>query len=156
LVFGSYFAFLVGIAAVTILVNSITIGLLVYNFQMAKDGQNYYYGRFRDAVSAVRDHLDSLHADGLISSEYDESYREIELLTMETLPVGWKEIFVPFLEELFDELRNNLESEDSVEWHEQDSGFPAVHPVTQMIGFPGMSRLRWSSSMKPSVDCGSI
>jgi hypothetical protein len=108
LTFGSYFVFLIGIAAVTILANSMTVGFLVYYFQSAKAGRNYYYDKFREAAAILRDHLDSLYDDGLIGSEYDESYREIELLTMERLPVGWKEIFLPFLEELFDELRDNL------------------------------------------------
>lgn len=115
LTFSSYFAFLIGIAAVTILVNSMTMGLLVYYFQSVKAGRNYYYDRFRDATAAFRDHLDDLHSNELISSAYDEPYRDIELLTMDALPVGWKEMFIPFLEELFDELRDNLGSGNEYE-----------------------------------------
>jgi hypothetical protein len=112
LTFNSYFAFLIGIAAVTILVNSMTVGLLLYNFQMAKDERNYYYDKFRDAAAALRGNLDSLHDKGIIGPEYDEPYRDIERLTMEGLPVGWKETFIPFLETLFDELRDNTEPGD--------------------------------------------
>ena len=49
--YGNYFAFLVGTAAVTILVNSITVGLLLYYFQSINDGRKYYYDRFRDSAS---------------------------------------------------------------------------------------------------------
>lgn len=109
LTFSSYFAFLVGIAAVTILVNSMTVGFLLYTFQAANDGRNYYYDKFRDATAAFRECLDSLCDEGLVGSDYDEMFRDIERLDREKLPVGWKEIFVPFLEELFDELRANAE-----------------------------------------------
>lgn len=115
LTFGSYFAFLIGIAAVTILVNSITIGLLVYYFQSVKAGQNYYYDRFRDAAAVLRDYLDSLHENGLISSRYDEPYRDIELLTMKELPVAGNEVFILSLEQLSNELRNDLGPEDDYE-----------------------------------------
>jgi hypothetical protein len=112
LAFGSYFAFLIGVGAVTILVTSMAIGLLIYYFQSAQTGRNYYYDKFRDAAAALRSCLDSLHDDGFIGSGYNERYRDIELLTMENLPVGWKENFIPFLENIFGELRENLRSED--------------------------------------------
>ena len=53
--------------------------------------------------------LTSLCDEGLVGSDYDEMFLDIERLDREKLPVGWKEIFVPFLEELFDELRANAE-----------------------------------------------
>ena len=112
LTFGSYFAFLIGIAAVTILANSVTMGFLLYYFQSIKDERNYYYDRFRNAAVALRQSINLLYDEGLIGPEVDEWYRDIERLTMESLPVGWKETFIPFLEALFDELRDNIETED--------------------------------------------
>lgn len=112
LAFSNYFAFLIGIAAIIILVNSMAAGFLLYYFQSAKDGRNYYYDRFRDAAAALRRNLNSLYDEGIIGPEYDGWYRDMERLTMESLPVGWKENFVPFLEALFDELRDSVESGD--------------------------------------------
>lgn len=112
LAFGSYFAFLIGIAAVIIFVNSITVGLLLYYFQSAGAARNYYYDRFRDAVSVFRQYLDFLHDEGLIGPQYNERYHDIEMLTMERLPVGWEDVFLPFLEEVSEDLQAALGSGD--------------------------------------------
>jgi hypothetical protein len=110
--FSTYFTYLIGVAAITILVNSITVGLLLYNFQSIQSERTYYYDKFRAAAAALRDNLDSLYDAEFLGPEYDEAYRDIERRTMQDLPVGWKEQFIPFLEALFDELRNSTESED--------------------------------------------
>lgn len=113
--FGTYFTFLIGIAAVIILVNSITVAFLVYYFQSVKAGQSYYYDKFRTYTEALRGYLNDLHGKGIISSKYDAPYRDIELLTMEYMPLPFKEMFIPFLQEIFGELQGNLKTEAEYE-----------------------------------------
>ena len=63
---------------------------------------------------------------------------------MEKLPVGWNEIFLSFLEELSDELRDNLESEDE---YDQIAGNVQVKAVVLNEAVSGL----WTNMMRRVV-----
>ena len=111
LTFGNYFAFLIGIAAVTILANSVMTAFLLYIFQSVKSDQAYYYDRFRESASALREQMGRLRDDGVISSESEDLYQDVELLTLEDLPLAYNETVTPFIEELLNEVRDHCKSD---------------------------------------------
>jgi hypothetical protein len=114
--FGAYFGFLVGIAAILILVSSMTMGLLVYFFQMMKSDQNTFYRQFRDDIAGLREVLDRLYDDGVISAAYDETYREVEMLMKpKELPLLFWNTTAPFMELVKDELLERAEPDEKAE-----------------------------------------
>ena len=107
--FSAYFGFLAGLAAILILVASITAALLVYYFQAVKSDKNYYYARFRECVADLRMLLDRLCEDGIISRSYDDPYREIEMLMEpKELPLTFRRPAVTFIDIIRDELYEQL------------------------------------------------
>jgi len=115
--FGSYFGFLVGLGAILILVNSITVGLLVYYLQALKADYNYYYDRYRAAIADLRHFLDSLHDGGIISRAYDIPYREIESLMQDKyLSLNWHSAALSFVDSIYEELRKKLRKREEFEW----------------------------------------
>jgi hypothetical protein len=115
--FGAYFGFLAGIGAILILVSSITAVLLVYDFQILKSDENYFYARYRETIADLRTFLDRLHDAGLISRSYDDPYREIELLlNPKELPLAFRNAFPLFIDIVRSELHDRLGTGEEFNW----------------------------------------
>jgi hypothetical protein len=115
--FGIYFGFLAGLAAILILVASVTAALLVYYFQAVKSDSNYYYARYRECVADLRLFLDRLCETGMISRSYDDPYRNLETLTNpKELPLAFRDPAAVFVEVIGNELHEQLGAGAEFEW----------------------------------------
>lgn len=115
--FGSYFGFLGGLAAILVLVSSMTVGLLVYYLQGVTADYHYFYDRFRLSVADLRTYLDSLCDTGVIGRSYDDPYREIEgMLNSVNLSLSWQNNVMPFVEVIRGELTDNLDEAEEFNW----------------------------------------
>jgi hypothetical protein len=115
--FGSYFGFLGGVAAILILVSSISVGLLVYYIQGVNADYHYFYDRFRASLADLRTYLDNLCEGGIIDRSYDAPYRAVEeMLNSVNLSLSWQNNILPFVEVIERELADRLGEGEEFDW----------------------------------------
>src|ERR1022692_1675912 len=115
--FGSYFGFLVGVAAILVLISSMTVVLLVYYLQGVTTDYHYFYDRFRLSIADLRTFLDGLCDSGIIDRSYDAPYGEIEgLLNSVNLSLNWQMRAMPFVETIRGQLTDSLDEAQEFDW----------------------------------------